>query len=393
MPLGNSNDESNPITMHFKLRWLMGPIALIVVAILLVVLYPTAPAPILVPAPAPSPEPVPEISLLPPEQAKSIALSQCAVTYDCAKSDCLEKVLTHIDSATQRIQAVLRTPAPKVFRDHLRAAIKRGVQVELILDASLNPKFFLEGATIHVKSISNFVATNFVLVDDTSVLIGSDPSNYAQGTDSIHVACHENEKVAFSTLFNRLWENETTAFASQSNEEEIISDKELSIPSSNATNACVLSQCPADSYTCASTTKIWQHYFCTAGGCAYEILPLFFSLDCGYLNPGFDAQGFPLIVITEAEFDERNIQNEFIQFTALQSLELSGFTLLKDGAPLITFPSPFILDGAARVYTGSGTSTTTAVYLGSSVPLWSGGTTTATLVNPIGNIVAQRTFG
>lgn len=387
-----SSDSLNP-PMRFQFQWLLGPFVLILLAIALIIVFPSPPpAPVIVPNVA-SPEPVSEVNTIPPDQARSIALTQCAVTYDCAQADCLEKVLTHIDSATQRIQAVLRTPAPKIFRDHLRAAIKRGVKVELILDASLNPKFFLEGATVRVKSVNNFVATNFVQVDDTSVLVGSNPEIYAQGTDSIRVICRENERELFKSLFSRLWQNESSAFSSQSTQEEILSDNELSVGGSGSGNACVIAQCPADSYTCSSTTKIWQNYFCTDEGCAYEILPLYFSADCGYVNPGFDAFGQPLIVITETEFDERNIQNEFLEFTALQSLELSGFSLLRDGIPLITFPDPFILDGSARVHTGAGTNTTTRIYLNSPSTLWSGGTVTATLVNPIGNVVAQRVFG
>lgn len=385
--------DSSPSPMRFQAQWLLGPLALIVLAVVLVVVFPSAPAPLPIIPDVASPEPVSEITTIPPDQARTIALTQCAVTYDCTQSDCLEKVLTHIDSAEQRIQAVLRTPAPKIFRDHLRAAIKRGVKVELILDSSLNPKFFLEGATIRVKAVNNFVATNFVQVDDTSVLVGTNPSVYAQGNDTIRVICRENERALFQSLFSRLWQNESSAFSSQSNQEEILSEGELSVGGSGSGGACVIAQCPADSYTCSSTTKIWQNYFCADEGCAYEILPLYFSADCGYVNPGFDAQGMPLIVITETETDERNIQNEFVQFTALQSLELSGFSLLRDGVPLITFPSPFILDGSARVHTGSGTNTTTSIYLNSAATLWSGGGVTATLVNPLGNVVAQRVFG
>ncbi|QQR92815.1 MAG: hypothetical protein IPJ89_01055 [Candidatus Iainarchaeum archaeon] len=389
MPLSDSSSAP----MRFQMQWLLGPAALIVLAIVLVVAFPSAPAPSAVAPDVASPEPVSEVTTIPPDQARTIALTQCAATYDCTQADCLEKVLTHIDSATQRIQAVLRTPAPKIFRDHLRAAIKRGVKVELILDSSLNPKFFLEGAVVRVKSVNNFVATNFVQVDDTSVLVGTDPAVYAQGADTIRVICRENERDLFQALFSRLWQNESSAFSSQTTEEEVLSDSELSISSGGSGDACVISQCPADSYTCSSTTKIWQNYFCTEDGCAYEILPLYFSADCGYVNPGFDAQGMPLIVITETETDERNVQNEFLEFTALQSLELSGFSLLRNGVPLITFPDPFILDGAARVHTGSGTNTTTAIHLASPTTLWSGETVMATLINPLGNVVAEREFG
>lgn len=383
--------DSTSTPMRFQLQWLLGPIVLIVLAVILVIAFPAAPATPPLVTEVSSPEPLSAITTIPPEQARAIALSQCATTYACTQTDCLEKVLTHIDSATTRIQAVLRTPAPKIFRDHLRAAIKRGVKVELILDSSLNPKFFLEGAIVRVKAVNNFVATNFVQVDDASVLVGTDPEEYAQGKDTIRVICRENEREVFDALFARLWQNETTAFSSTT-QEEVLADSELSLSSASG-NTCVESQCPADSYVCSSTTKIWQNYFCTEDGCAYEILPLYFSSDCGYVNPGFDAQGFPLIVITETEVDERNIQNEFLEFTALQSLELSGFSLLRGGVPLITFPSPFILDGAARVHTGSGTNTTTAIYLNSPTTLWSGEATTATLINPLGSVVAERVFG
>ena len=60
--------------------------------------------------------------------------------------------------------------------------------------------------------------------------------------------------------------------------------------------------------------------------------------------------------------------------------------------PLITFPEPYILDGAARVYTKTGTNTNTIVYLNLPQTLWNTSGTVATLVNPFGEVVAERVF-
>ena len=387
------SDLNDRIPAAFQWKWLVAPAVILILAAALVLLFPSLP-------PAPAIIPVEEVPLEPEssvtqglstETAKAIALTQCDAVYDCSEVDCLEKVLTHVDSSTKHIYAVLRTPAPKAFRDRLRAAIARGVNVQLILDSSLNPKFYLANANIHVKNVTNFVATNFLIVDDTSVIVGSNPQTYASPPDIIEVACKENEKEAYTSLFLRLWETESNAFTSISTEEEVLSEEQIS---SNASNeVCSESSCPPDTFVCQGTTKMWQNYFCLGSSCAYELLPLYFSSDCGYSNPGFGANGEPLIIITETEFDEQQSQTEFIEFTSLQSLELSGFTLLRNGVPLITFPSPYILNGAARVFTGSGTNTTTQIFLGSSTPLWAEPNTVATLVNPNGNVVAQQTLG
>lgn len=140
------------------------------------------------------------------------------------------------------------------------------------------------------------------------------------------------------------------------------------------------------------TTKVWQDYFCDGSACVYQIIPLYFSYDCGYNNPGFGEGGEPLVVISEVEVDEGALDKEFVEFLALQSLELTGFTLLQDGTPLITFPEPYILDGAARVYTKEGTNTNTIVYLDLNATLWNTPGTVATLVNPFGDVVAERVF-
>ncbi len=383
------------IPLAFQWKWIIAPAVILLIAIGLILFIPSPPPKDAVPI-ATSPETGARTSsstvILSTEEAHTIALMQCAATYSCTETDCLEKVLTHIDSATTRIYAILKTPAPREFREHLRAAIARGVSVQLILDAALNPKFYLEGAQIHTKNISNFVATNFVLVDNTSIIVGEDPENYAVPPDTINVICKENERIAFEKLFLRLWENETKSFISETTEEEILSDEKISLNQTPNTT-CEESSCPPDTFTCEGTTKLWQNYFCASGGCAYALLPLYFSSDCGYSNPGFGPQGEPLIIITETEFDEQNIETEFIEFTSLQSLELSGFTLMRNGVSIITFPTPYILDGAARVYTGNGTNTTTSIFLNSSTPLWSNPNTTAALVNPVGIIVAQQTFG
>jgi hypothetical protein len=323
------------------------------------------------------------------EAAKEAALLQCAHEYVCSEQDCLEKVLTHVDSASIEIDAVLRTPAPREFRDHLRAAIKRGVKVNLVLDASLNPSFFLQGANIRVKLVSKFVATNFLIIDRSVVVHGSDPQIYAAPPDVIKVSCTEKEVGPYISLFDRIWTGESAPFTPDHEVEEVLAENEISQP---AGGSCELSSCGPDTYTCDGTTKIWQHYSCQ-DACVYTVLPLYYSSECGYSTPGFAPDGTPLVVISEIEVDEGQVGNEFIQFTALQSLELSNFSLLKDGALLSTFPTPYILDGSAKVYTGPGTNSPTAVYLGLGSAIWKTAGTVATLVNPDGVVVATQTFG
>lgn len=382
-----SGDE-NTLLFRFDLKWLIGPLSIILVAALLILFFPIPEItpPVTVEAP---PQPVLITPLVDVAAAKEAALLQCTHEYVCADSDCLEKVFTHVDSASLRIDAVLRTPAPKEFRDRLRTAIKRGVEVNLLLDATLNPLFFLEGANIRVKKISQFVTTNFLIIDRTVVVYGSDPRVYAQPPDVLNVECEEFKTLAYLSLFDRIWQTESSSFTSETNEEEVLDDSELTIP--NDASSCQESTCGPDTFTCEGTTKVWQDYYCDSS-CVYAVLPLYFSQECGYTNPGFGPDGSPLVVITETEVDEGQLSNEFIEFTSLQSLELSNFTLLKDGELLITFPSPYILDGSAKVYTGIGTSTTSVIYLGQSSAIWKAPGTTATLLNPNGDVVVTQVF-
>jgi hypothetical protein len=380
--------DENSLPFRFQFKWLIGPFAIIGVAVLLILFLPSLPeeSPPVVELP---PQPILVSPAVDVAAAKEAALQQCTHEYVCADKDCLEKVLTHVDSASQRIDAILRTPAPKEFRDRLRMAIKRGVEVNLVLDSTLNPKFFLEGANIRVKKISGFVTTNFLIVDREIVVYGSDPHEYAQSPDVLKVVCEEFETSPYILLFDRIWEGESTSFASETTEEEILADSELSIPSNNV--SCQEEACGPDTFTCDGTTKVWVDYSCDSS-CVYTILPLYFSQDCGYSTPGFSPEGNPLVFITETEVDEGQISNEFIEFTSTQSLELSNFSLTKDGELLITFPSPYILDGSAKVYTGTGVSTTNIIYLNQTVTLWKDPGTTASLVNPDGVVVATQTF-
>lgn len=376
------------IPTRFDLKWLIGPFAIILVAGLIAFYLPDIPSSTNTPA-TPLEQPVLVDIPIDVNAAKLEAAAQCSLSFSCDRIDCLEKVLTHIDSATVSIDAVLRTPAPKVLRDHLRLAIKRGVRVQLVLDSTLNPKFYLQDAHVRIKQVSRFVATNFMIVDSSIVVHGTDPQTYAASPDVISVSCSELEREPYLVLFNRVWQEESNPFVSESNQEEIVPDSALSSPGGDV---CSESACGDDTYTCVGTTKVYQNYFCDTGGCAYQIIPLVYSSDCGYTNPGFDPNGDPLIIITETEVDEGQIANEFIEFTALEPVELTGFTLLRNNNTLITFTEAFILNGAARVYTGPGTTTTTVVYLDQSSPLWNVSGTTATLLNPNQFVVAERTF-
>lgn len=381
-------EDNDSIPFRFELKWLIGPFAIILLAVGVAFFFPSIPTP---PVDIQSYNPAQPIVVEDPVDvaaAREIALSQCEATFDCTERDCLEKILTHIDSAETSIDAVLRTPAPRELRDHLRLAIERGVIVRLVLDSSLNPKFYLKGADIRVKKISAFVATNFMAIDKRSVIFGTNPTIYAAPPDVIKVACQESEMSPYLALFERVWKTETNAFEAETTQEEILSEDEIMI---DTTNTCNETDCQADTFFCDETTKVWQNYFCE-NACVYEIIPLFFSTDCGYTNPGFGPDGNPLVVITEAEVDEGQSTNEFLEFTAIQPLELSHFSLLKDGQPLITFPEPYILNGSAKVFTGNGTDSTTAVYLDLNSTLWKTAGTTATLVNPEGMIVATQTF-
>ncbi len=379
-------DERPIIPTRFQLSWLLGPLAILLVAIAFVFLIPDAP-------PAPTNPGIIEQPALVEKNvdvnaAREQAKLQCSQTYTCTQVDCLEKVLVHVDSASVFIDAILRTPAPKVLRDHLRLAIKRGVKVRMVLDATLSSKFFMQGATIRVKPVQGFVASNFMIVDAQRVVHGTDPSVYAIPPDVIHVACEEKETQPYLTLFDRVWGTESTPFTPDTLQEEAVFDAELAIPSDNS---CDESSCGPDTYVCSGTTKVYTDYFCS-GSCVYQIIPLYFSPTCGYATPGFDENGNPLIVISETEVDEGQVGNEFIEFLALQSVELTGFTLVKDDNTLITFSNPFILNGAARVYTSTGASTSTVVYLNLPSALWNTSGTTATLLNPDGQVVATRTF-
>lgn len=380
--------ERTRIPTRFELKWLLGPFAIILVAGLIALYLPSVSSPPLIPT-APPEQPVLVETPIDVEAAQLEAAAQCSLTFSCDQFDCLEKILTHIDASTVSIDAVLRTPAPKVLRDHLRLAIKRGVIVRLVLDPTLNPKFYLQGAFVHVKQVDRFVATNFMIIDSEKVVYGTDPKTYAASPDVIHVACTERERAPYSDLFNRVWTDESAAFVSETTVEEAVADASLSVPSEE--NTCS-SDCGVDTYTCVGTTKVYQDYFCDGTACAYQIIPLVYSSDCGYTNPGFAPDGSPLIIITETEVDEGQVANEFIEFTALSPVELTGFTLLRDNNTLITFSSPFILNGAARVYTGDGTTITTVVYLHYPSVLWNNPGTTATLLNPNNLVVATRTF-
>jgi hypothetical protein len=382
--------ERSTIPTRFELKWLLGPLVIILAAGLIALYLPT----VSTPSPSlpftPLEQPVLVETPIDVEAAQLEAASQCSLTFSCEKFDCLEKILTHIDASTVSIDAVLRTPAPKLLRDHLRLAIKRGVIVRLVLDPTLNPKFYLQGALVHIKQVDRFVASNFMIIDSKKVVYGTDPQTYASYPDVIRVACTESERVPYSDLFERVWTDESVPFVSETTVEESVDDASLSVPSGE--NMCSSSDCGTDTYTCVGTTKMYQDYFCDGTACAYQIIPLAYSSDCGYTNPGFAPDGSPLIIITETEVDEGQVANEFIEFTALSPVELTGFTLLRDDNTLITFSAPFILNGAARVYTGNGTPVTTVVYLQYSSALWDASGTTATLFNPNNVMVATRTF-
>lgn len=383
------NEEKREIIpTRFELKWLLGPLSIIIVAGLIALYLPTVPTSTSSENFAPE-QPIIVENPVDVEAAKLAAAAQCSMTFDCSSLDCLEKVLTHIDSSTKSIDAVLRTPAPKVLRDHLRMAIKRGVTVQLVLDPTLNPKFYLQGASVRIKSVNRFVASNFMIIDSLVVVHGTDASVYAASPDVIHVACEQLEREPYLDLFSRVWQEESTPFVSETIEEEIIPDSALSVPSDDA---CDSSACGPDTFTCVGTTKVYTDYFCSDSSCVYQIVPLYYNPDCGYTNPGFAPDGSPLIIITETEVDEGQVANEFIEFTALEPVELTGFTLLRDGQSIITFNEPYILNGAARTYTGVGTTTTTVVYLNQFSPQWNTPGTVATLLNPNGNVVAERTF-
>lgn len=382
------DETRSTIPTRFELKWLIGPLAIIIAAGLIAFYLPTLPASS-PPASTPPSQPVLVEKSIDVAAAKAEAEAQCSLAFSCSELDCLEKVLTHIDAASVSIDAVLRTPAPKILRDHLRLAIKRGVVVRLVLDPALNPKFYLQGAQVRIKSVNRFVASNFMIIDSSIVVLGTDSQTYAASPDVIHVACTDIERDPYLALFSRVWENESTPFISETTEEEAISDSELSVPSDDA---CESSSCGPDTFTCEGATKVYTDYFCSSSSCVYQIIPLVYSSDCGYSNPGFAPDGSSLIVITEAEVDEGQAANEFIEFTSLEPVELTGFTLLRNGQSLITFPSPFILNGAARVYTGNGVTSTTIVYLNQNSPQWNQPGTVATLLNPNGFVVATRTF-
>lgn len=380
--------DVSTIPFRFELKWLAGPFLIILAAALLILFFPAPMEPPLSTSGLPE-QPKIFSAAVNVNEAKALAQTQCAHTYSCRGMDCLEKVLTHVDSASESIHAVLRTPAPRVLRDHLRAAIKRGVDVQLVLDSSLNPKFYLEGASIRVKRVSQFVATNFMIIDDSTVVFGSDPLVYAMDPDVIQVVCQDPERRPYFALFDRVWGEESSAFTPETTQEEILSDAEILIPETSS--SCQESACGPDTFTCEGTTKIYRDYFC-ADACMYQIIPLYYSLDCGYTHPGFGPDGSPLIIITESDVDGGTLASEFIEFTALQPLELTGFTLLRNDESLITFSAPFILNGAARVYSGGGTTVTTIVYLNQDLRLWNEPGTTATLQNPQGEVVATQTF-
>lgn len=383
-----SDEKRAYVPARFELKWLLGPLAIILVAGLIAFYLPTIPSSsgekIAIPE-----QPIIVETPVNVEAAKLEAAAQCSLTFACDSIDCLEKVLTQIDSATSSIDAVLRTPAPKVLRDHLRSAIKRGVDVRLVLDPTLNPKFYLQGAQVRIKRVNNFVASNFMIIDSSTVIHGTNSEVYAVSPDVIHVACIPLERDPYLALFSRVWSEESTPFVSETTQEEVVTDAEMSVPTPDV---CDSSECPPDLFICVGTTKVYTDYFCSSESCVYQIVPLVYSSDCGYTNPGFAPDGSPLIVITETEVDEGQVANEFIEFTALEPVELTGFTLLRDGVPVITFDTPYILNGAARTYTGTGTTTTTVVYLNQFSPQWNVSGTVATLLNPNGFVVAERTF-
>ncbi|MEK6820920.1 MAG: hypothetical protein AABY11_00790, partial [archaeon] len=265
------------LAFRFELKWLIGPLAIILAAVALIYFFPTIETtPPIIPLP---PQPIVVAIPVDVAAAREQAQLHCAQTYNCSSQDCLEKLLTHVDSATVSIEAILRTPAPKEFRDRLRLAIARGVTVRLVLDASLNPTFFLEGAIIRVKPVSRFVTTNFLMADRTTVVFGTDPQLFAIEPDVIRVACDENERTPYEALFDRVWGNESTAFSSESTQEETLSDNELLLPDLSA--SCSESSCGEDTYFCDGTTKVWQNYYCE-NSCTYSIIPLYFSQECGY---------------------------------------------------------------------------------------------------------------
>ncbi len=375
------------IPTRFDWKWLLGPLFIILVAVAFVYLASFLDAEKESALPSLPEQPSVFAPVVDVKKARELSRNQCESTFDCSQVDCLEKILTHIDSSTKTIEAILRTPAPRAMRDHLRSAIRRGVDVRLVLDNKLNPKFFLEGGQIRVKPATGFVATNFMIIDRELVVFGTDPLVYAASPDIIRVACQKDEQQPYLDLFDRFWQQESTAFTPQTEQEEILSENEII---QNTNQSCDATTCGPDPFTCEGTTKILKDYFC-ADACVYQILILAYSPDCGYSNPGFGPDGNSLIVISEAEVDEGQLGYEFIEFLSLQSLELTGFQLLKDGQPVLTFSSTFVLNGAARVYSGSGTNSPTIVYLNQSSAIWLPGTT-ATLANPVGNVVASRTF-
>jgi hypothetical protein len=384
------DSEEKSISVRFEYRWLAAPLALVIVAVLFIYFFPVNDnSPPSLPTETPL-QPLMGAAPIDVEKAKEWALAQCAHEYDCTQKDCLEKVLTHVDASIKTIEAVLRTPAPRELRDHLRKAIKRGVNVKLILDPALNSAFFLEGAEIRMKRVSKFIASNFMAIDREMVVYGSNSQIYAAAPDVIKVACEGAERDSYFFIFDKVWKNDSTSYMSQTDEEEILADSELGV-SGNDASVCDAAACGPDSFSCSGTTKIWENYFCESA-CVYETILLYYSPECGYSTPGFGPDGNSLVVISETEVDEGQISSEFIEFASLQPLELSGFSLLKNGVLLTTFPTPYILNGSAKVYTGSGANTPTTIYLNELTPLWKTPGTTATLVNPDWVPVASKTF-
>ena len=88
-------DERPIIPTRFQLSWLLGPLAILLVAIAFVFLIPDAP-------PAPTNPGIIEQPALVEKNvdvnaAREQAKLQCSQTYTCTQVDCLEKVLVHVE--------------------------------------------------------------------------------------------------------------------------------------------------------------------------------------------------------------------------------------------------------------------------------------------------------
>ncbi|HET7322924.1 MAG TPA: lamin tail domain-containing protein [Halococcus sp.] len=94
--------------------------------------------------------------------------------------------------------------------------------------------------------------------------------------------------------------------------------------------------------------------------------------------------------------DNNNLNDEYIVYenTGNSSLNLSGWTVTDSSGTTFTFPDGFTLSPGEQVtlYTGSGTSTDSALYWGQATEVWNNGADTMTVRNASGEIVIQQSY-